>query len=166
MKRRTTAIGACSAPASFRSLPTASSTSACCRLTATCTAPLACRRCAARSTTRRSASGSSRRLTYMSVTSTPAAGVRSAVTDEQPGAKPHVLLIEDDAPTGRFVSLALTPRFRVTTCRDGEAGGAVLRDDRVDVLLLDIALPSLATAQLGLLSEVRAPVVVLTDMVD
>jgi two-component system KDP operon response regulator KdpE len=88
------------------------------------------------------------------------------VTDAEAGAKRHVLLIEDDAPTGRFVSLVLAARFRVTTCRDGEAALAVLREDPVDVVLIDIALPSVAAAQLSVLSEVRIPVIVLTDMND
>jgi DNA-binding response OmpR family regulator len=88
------------------------------------------------------------------------------VPDAEPGAKRHVLLIEDDAPTGRFVSLVLAARFRVTTCRDGEAALAVLRVDSVDVVLIDIALPSVAAPQLSALSDVRVPVIVLTDMND
>lgn len=79
----------------------------------------------------------------------------------------HVLLIEDDAPTARLVSLVLVGKqFRVTTCRDGEAAHAILREDPADVLLIDIALPGAATAHLSLLREVRIPVVVLTDIND
>jgi DNA-binding response OmpR family regulator len=91
------------------------------------------------------------------------------VQKAEPGAaQRHVLLIEDDAPTGRFVNLVLAgTQFRVTTCRDREAARAVLSDDPVDVLLVDVTLPTLAGAQLSLLSEVRnIPVVVLTDMDD
>jgi DNA-binding response OmpR family regulator len=79
----------------------------------------------------------------------------------------HVLLIEDDPPTGRFVSLVLAGKqFRVTTCRDGEEARAILREDPADVLLIDISPAAGTTAHLGLLSEVRVPVVVLTDIND
>ena len=78
----------------------------------------------------------------------------------------HVLLIEDDAPTARFVSLVLAGKqFRVTTCRDGEEARATLREDPADVLLIDIALSS-AAAQLSLVRALRVPVVVLTDIDD
>src|SRR6185436_19620046 len=43
---------------------------------------------------------------------------------------------------------------------------AVLRDDPVDVLLIEITLPSVAATQLSVLSNIRVPVVVLTDMDD
>jgi len=79
----------------------------------------------------------------------------------------HVLLIEDDPPTARFVSLVLSgTQFRVTTCSNVDEARAVLQSDPADVLLIDIAIPSAAAAQISLLNELHTPIVVLTDIND
>ena len=89
--------------------------------------------------------------------------------DVQPGAAArHVLLVEDDAPIGRLVSLVLTgAQYRVTVCLSGETALMTLQEEPVDVLLLDIPVPAVADARLGLLREVgKTPVIVMTDLDD
>jgi two-component system KDP operon response regulator KdpE len=79
----------------------------------------------------------------------------------------HVLLIEDDPATARFVSLVLVgTQFRITICRNWEEACAFLDKDPPDVVLIDLAPQSAAAGQLSLVSELRIPVVILTDIDD
>ena len=59
-----------------------------------------------------------------------------------------VLIVDDDPHTRRLVVAALAGRgHRVLEAGDGDAGLALIRDERPDVVLLDVQLPGLDGAE-------------------
>lgn len=58
-----------------------------------------------------------------------------------PGNAPHILLVDDDPDMHDIIRMILEPvGYRVTTCRTGPAGMALLQRDPPSLLLLDIML--------------------------
>ncbi len=77
----------------------------------------------------------------------------------------NILLIEDDAPLGRGICLALgSGELELTLCRTLAQGWQTLRDSRFDLLILDVNLPD--GSGLDFLQKLRrtsaVPVLILT----
>ena len=59
-------------------------------------------------------------------------------------ARRTVLVVEDDAPLRRMISLFLRAAgYRVCAAEDGPTGLALARDERPDLVLLDLMMPGL-----------------------
>lgn len=59
--------------------------------------------------------------------------------------RPHILLVEDEAPKRKHIRDLLTelaPRARTSTARSVNSALDILMKDRVDLLLLDMSLPT------------------------
>ncbi len=68
----------------------------------------------------------------------------------------HILLIDDDLDMHTVVTLILQPAgYRVTCCATGQAGLAVVRNDRPDLVLLDVMLAT-PTEGLEVAQQIRA----------
>jgi len=78
------------------------------------------------------------------------------------------VLIEDDPAMGRLVQRVLARSVcRITVCPDPDSALEVLSAEPADVVLQDIALPSDAGTDLGVVRKMdKTPVVVLTDIDD
>jgi two-component system phosphate regulon response regulator PhoB len=69
----------------------------------------------------------------------------AALRDDDSAAGPLVLVIEDDAETGRLIEMALESEgYRVVRQATGMAGLTAAEDLRPDVVLLDLMLPGAA----------------------
>ena len=56
----------------------------------------------------------------------------------------HVLLVDDEPAICKALALALTRAgFRVTTALSGETAMSVVRNDHIDVLVLDLRIPDM-----------------------
>jgi PAS domain S-box-containing protein len=73
--------------------------------------------------------------------------------DARAGARPVVLLADDNADMRRYIERLLMPQFRVIAVADGEQALAALGRERPDLVLSDIMMPHLDG--LGLLSRIR-----------
>lgn len=79
----------------------------------------------------------------------------------------HILIVEDDAEIARGTGRLLTQSgYRVTIAGDGRALSRILKDSRIDLLLLDLMLPG--EDGLSICRRVRAthnlPIIILTAM--
>jgi putative two-component system response regulator len=87
---------------------------------------------------------------------------RDAVTP----ARPRVLIVDDCETSLMFEELALTPNYEVLKARDGDEALRIVEHQAVDLVLLDLMLPSLDG--FGVLRRLRSgpaahvPVLVLT----
>ena len=83
-----------------------------------------------------------------------------------------VLVVEDDAPLRRMVSIFLRAAgYHVRPAEDGSSGLALARDERPDLVLLDLMLPELDGWEVlrrikGDARTAAIPVLVLTASVD
>ena len=82
-------------------------------------------------------------------------------------AKPHILIVDDDAEILSLLSRFLTKNdYRVTTARDGKSMKKALSDWCIDLIVLDLMMPG--EDGLALCRQVRAdssvPVIMLTAM--
>jgi DNA-binding response OmpR family regulator len=83
-----------------------------------------------------------------------------------------VLVVEDDAPLRRMISIFLRAAgYRVCVAEDGSSGLALARDERPDLVLLDLMLPGLDGWEVlrRIKDDARTaaiPVLVLTASVD
>ncbi len=82
--------------------------------------------------------------------------------------KPTLLVVEDDYDSQKFLQLFLRREFNVEVCDSSETFYAVLEDQKIDIILMDISLRGTKNG-LELTSEIKAdknykniPVVVLT----
>lgn len=79
----------------------------------------------------------------------------------------HILLVEDDGEIARGVSrILIQSGFRVSTVSDGRKADAVMRDARIDLIVLDLMLPG--EDGLSICRRLRAwggpPIIMLTAM--
>ncbi|MCD6596160.1 MAG: response regulator, partial [Bacteroidales bacterium] len=84
------------------------------------------------------------------------------------GKKPTLLVVEDDYDSQKFLQLFLRREFNVEVCDSSETFYAILEDQKIDIILMDISLRGTKNG-LELTSELKAdekfkniPVVVLT----
>ncbi|MEN8191381.1 MAG: response regulator [Bacteroidota bacterium] len=82
--------------------------------------------------------------------------------------KPTLLVVEDDYDSQKFLQLFLRREFNVEVCDSSETFYAVLEDQKIDIILMDISLRGTKNG-LELTSELKAddqykhiPVIVLT----
>jgi diguanylate cyclase (GGDEF)-like protein len=68
---------------------------------------------------------------------------RSPRPRRPPGARPRVLVVDDDPDTREALAMLLAPDFDVLTAGDGEAGVEAARGDHPDVVLMDLFMPKL-----------------------
>lgn len=70
----------------------------------------------------------------------------------------HVLLVDDEPAICRALGLMLgRSGFRVTTAMSGEVAAAVVRKERVDVLVVDLRIPDMRGDTLFLLASAIQP---------
>lgn len=77
--------------------------------------------------------------------------VASQNTNQPPPAKPMgtILLVEDDLPMVKMYSTKLQSEgFAIETASDGEEGLAKIKEQKVDLVLLDLMIPKLGGMQL------------------
>lgn len=84
------------------------------------------------------------------------------------GKKPTLLVVEDDYDSQKFLQLFLRRKFNVEVCDSSETFYAILKDQKIDIILMDISLRGTKNG-LELTSELKEdenykniPVVVLT----
>ena len=78
---------------------------------------------------------------------------------------PHILIVDDHREIRELVSRALTKEgFRVSTAADGQAMRKILSDSRIDLILLDLMLPSEDGLSLcrALRAKSNIPIIMLT----
>jgi DNA-binding response OmpR family regulator len=83
----------------------------------------------------------------------------------QVGAKPRLLLIEDDPRSADLACASLQPMFHIDVASDGESGLTAYEARRHDLVLLDLALPDMpgerVLARIRALDETQ-PIVIVT----
>lgn len=84
------------------------------------------------------------------------------------GKKPTLLVVEDDYDSQKFLQLFLRRKFNVEVCDSSETFYAILKDQKIDIILMDISLRGTKNG-LELTSELKEdenfkniPVIVLT----
>lgn len=81
-------------------------------------------------------------------------------------ARPRVLIVDDCETSLMFEELALGPSFEVLKARDGDQALAIAARERVDLVLLDLMLPTVdgfeVLRRLRSAARRRVPVLVLT----
>ena len=61
-----------------------------------------------------------------------------------PGQLMHILLVDDEPAICKALSLALTRSgYRVSTALSGESGMAIVRNEHVDALIIDLRIPDM-----------------------
>ena len=83
----------------------------------------------------------------------------------EPIARPRLLIVESDEAVRRVLGRVLSPRFEITPLEHGLRALARLKEQRFDVLLLDLAVKDLSATEL--LRQIRAidpplPIIVTT----
>jgi DNA-binding NtrC family response regulator len=87
------------------------------------------------------------------------------IDESQPGAKPRLLLIEDDRRCADLACASLQPMFDIDVASDGESGLAAYQARPYDLVLLDLALPGIpgetVLKRIGALDPTQ-PIVIVT----